>query len=256
MNDMSYTVSQLAKLSGVSIRLLHWYDDIGLLKPAYHGSNGYRYYEKEQVLMLQQILFYRELGIGLKKIGYILKGSDFDKIASLKLHKQALQKSMQETVELINTIDKTITHLQEDIQMNPKELFAGFSHEKQAQFEQELIDRFGEEAARSIEESKEKGAQMSQADWEGAQEEFIQICQGLKQEIEAGQKAHFPASQALIKRHYLWLKQYWTPNQETYIQHGNLICDSQLREPYEKFHKDLPEFVREGILYFAENELE
>lgn len=65
---MAYTVKELAQISGVSVRTLHWYDEVGLLKPAYHGSNGYRYYEEEQLLILQQILFFRGLGFELKQI--------------------------------------------------------------------------------------------------------------------------------------------------------------------------------------------
>ena len=62
---MSYTVNKLAKLSGVSVRALHFYDEIGLLKPAFYGENNYRYYEEEQLLLLQQILFFREMGFSL-----------------------------------------------------------------------------------------------------------------------------------------------------------------------------------------------
>ena len=76
---MDYTVKELAQISGISIRPLHWYDEVGLLKPAYHGSNGYRYYEEEQLLILQQILFFRELGFELKKIRKVLGRGDFDK---------------------------------------------------------------------------------------------------------------------------------------------------------------------------------
>ena len=63
---MAYTVKQVAAMSGVSVRTLHFYDETGLLKPAYHGANGYRFYEEPQLLMLQQILFYRELGFELQ----------------------------------------------------------------------------------------------------------------------------------------------------------------------------------------------
>ncbi len=65
---MSYTVKKLSKLSGISIRTLRFYDRIGLLRPAFYGENNYRYYEEEQILMLQQILFYRELGFPLSDI--------------------------------------------------------------------------------------------------------------------------------------------------------------------------------------------
>src|SRR6185436_17829254 len=65
---MAYTVKQVAAMSGVSVRALHFYDETGLLKPAYLGANGYRFYEEPQLLTLQQILFYRELGFELKQI--------------------------------------------------------------------------------------------------------------------------------------------------------------------------------------------
>ena len=67
MESMAYTVRQVAGLSGVSARTLHFYDEVALLKPAYVSASGYRYYEEPQLLMLQQILFYRELGLELKK---------------------------------------------------------------------------------------------------------------------------------------------------------------------------------------------
>lgn len=93
---MAYTVTKLAKISGVSVRTLHWYDRVGLLKPAYHGANGYRFYEEEQLLALQQILFFRELGFELKQIEKILKRSDFDRAKALSSHRQVLQKKRGE----------------------------------------------------------------------------------------------------------------------------------------------------------------
>ena len=107
---MAYTVAKLAQLSGISVRTLHWYDEIGLLKPAYHGSNGYRYYEEEQLLTLQQILFFRELGFELKQIQKILGRTDFDQIVALRSHRQVLQKNLERTQKLIKTIDKTSKH--------------------------------------------------------------------------------------------------------------------------------------------------
>jgi DNA-binding transcriptional MerR regulator len=69
---MAFTVKQVAGMSGVSVRTLHFYDETGLLKPASHGANGYRFYEEPQLLTLQQILFYRELGLELKQIKAVL----------------------------------------------------------------------------------------------------------------------------------------------------------------------------------------
>ena len=114
-------------MSGASVRTLHFYDETGLLKPAYLGANGYRYYEEPQLLTLQQILFYRELGLELKQIQKILGRADFEKVAALQSHRKVLQKNLTRTGRLIETIDKTIQHLKGKKKMKSKEMFAGFS---------------------------------------------------------------------------------------------------------------------------------
>lgn len=125
---MPYTVKKLAELSGISVRALRFYDTIGLLKPAYYGDNNYRYYEEEQVLMLQQILFYRELNFSLNNIQSIINSDDFNKIDALLSHKQILTQDLHRTKKLLKTIDQTIAHLSGKITMDDEELFAGFAH--------------------------------------------------------------------------------------------------------------------------------
>ncbi len=124
---MAYTVKQLAVMSGVSVRTLHFYDEMALLKPAYIKANGYRIYEEPQLLMLQQILFYRELGFELKRINEILSQRKFKKIAALKSHRQVLEENVTRTRTLIETIDKTLSHLKGVKKMKSEELFTGFS---------------------------------------------------------------------------------------------------------------------------------
>lgn len=124
---MAYTVKQVARMSGVSVRTLHFYDETGLLKPAYVGANGYRFYEEPQLLSLQQILFYRELGFELKQIQQILGRADFEKIAALQSHRKVLQKNLARTRQLIETIDKTVQHLKGRKKMKSQEMFVGFS---------------------------------------------------------------------------------------------------------------------------------
>lgn len=125
---VSYTVKKLAILSGISIRTLRFYDAIGLLKPAYYGDNNYRYYEEEQILMLQQILFYRELGFPLNDIQKIISSNDFNKIDALISHKQTLAQNLERTKKLIQTIEQTISYLRGTITMRDIELFVGFAH--------------------------------------------------------------------------------------------------------------------------------
>ena len=124
---MAYTVKQVARMSGVSVRTLHFYDETGLLKPAYVGANGYRFYEEPQLLTLQQILFYRELEFELKQIRQILGRADFEKVRALQSHRKVLQKKLAGTRRLIETIDKTIEHLKGRKKMKIQEMFVGFS---------------------------------------------------------------------------------------------------------------------------------
>lgn len=125
---MSYTVKEVAKMSRVSVRTLHFYDETGLLKPAFYGDNGYRFYEEPQLLLLQQILFYRELGFELKRIKQVLGRAKFEKVAALKSHRKVLEKDVVRMRTLIETIDKTIGHLKGTKKMTSnEELFTGFS---------------------------------------------------------------------------------------------------------------------------------
>ncbi len=252
---MAYTVKKLAGISGVSVRTLHYYDEVGLLKPAYYGSNGYRFYEEEQLLTLQQILFFRELRFELNQIRKILGRSDFDKIAALTSHRQVLQKDLRRIRKLIQTIDKTIEHLQGTKKMKDQEMYSGFSPEEQAGHEKYLIDRYGDCMKESIAESQRKIKHWTKANWEASGKEFDSICQELARMIPAHIEAGSSQVQTVIRRHFQWLKQFWTPNRVSYAGHSQLILDSDLRKAYEKYHPQLPEFVAEGIKLFAEREL-
>jgi DNA-binding transcriptional MerR regulator len=122
-----YTVKRVARISGVSVRTLHFYDEVGLLKPAYQAPNGYRFYEEPQLLTLQQILFYRELGFELKQIRDILGRPDFAKAAALMAHREVLEETLARTRMLLTTIDKTTEHLKGGKKMTDEEMFAGLS---------------------------------------------------------------------------------------------------------------------------------
>lgn len=123
----AYTVKQVARISGVSVRTLHFYDEVGLLKPAYQAPNGYRFYEEPQLLTLQQILFYRELGFELKQIKDILRRPDFEKVAALMSHREVLEETLARTRTLLSTLDKTAEHLKGGKKMTNEEMFVGFT---------------------------------------------------------------------------------------------------------------------------------
>lgn len=252
---MAYTVKKLAAMSGVSVRTLHFYDGAGLLKPAYVGANGYRFYEEPQLLTLQQILFYRDLGFELKQIKRILGRSDFDKVAALESHRKVLRKNLARTRKLIVTIDKTIEHLKGTKKMKSQEMFAGFDPKQQAKHEQYLIDRFGEGMKEGIAQSKQKVKNWTKANWEKSGAAFVDICKDLVTLRDRQLPSDSREVQAVIRRHYEWLKQFWTPTRESYAGHSQLIVDSDLRKAYEDHHPQLPEFMAAAMKVFAEREL-
>jgi MerR family transcriptional regulator, thiopeptide resistance regulator len=252
---MAFTVKKLAAMSGVSVRTLHFYDETGLLKPAYHGVNGYRYYEEPQLLKLQQILFYRELGFELKQIKRVLARRDFDKVAALESHRKVLRQNLAHTRKLIQTIDKTIAHLKGTKTMKSQELFVGFNPEQQAKHEQYLVDRYGEGMKENITQSKARVKHWTKADWGNSGAAFAEICKDLVTVMDRKLAADSAPAQEIIRRHYQWLKQFWTPTRESYAGHSGLIVDSDLRRAYEAYHPQLPEFTAAGIKAFAEKEL-
>jgi DNA-binding transcriptional MerR regulator len=124
---MAYTVKQVAAMSGVSVRTLHFYDEAELLKPAHTGANGYRYYEQPQLLTLQQILFYRELGFELREIRQLIGRPDFQRLTALLSHREAMEERLARTRRLLETIDHTIDHLEGRTNMTGEQIFAGFT---------------------------------------------------------------------------------------------------------------------------------
>src|SRR5215475_11758950 len=133
MKDL--TVKQLAAISGITVRTLHHYDEIGLLKPASVGANGYRYYGREELLRLQQILFHRELGFSLEEIGRVLDAGGFDRVAALKAHRAKLTADIARHRRLLKTIDQTLAALQGAAKMDENAIYKGFDPEKQAGYE-------------------------------------------------------------------------------------------------------------------------
>jgi DNA-binding transcriptional MerR regulator len=126
-----YSVNQLAKMAGVSVRTLHHYDRFGLLKPSVRTEARYRLYGKDELIRLQQILFYKELDFSLADIRRILNDPNFDRVTALESHRHALERRRDKLTTLLGTIDKTILELKgEQIMMTDEELYEGFSKQQ------------------------------------------------------------------------------------------------------------------------------
>ena len=207
MSDL--TVKQLAMLSGVTVRTLHHYDEIGLLKPAHVGDNGYRYYGRAEALRLQRILFHRELGVPLAEIGGLLEMEEGDQIGVLLRHREKLSAERDRFAELIATIDRTVRQLKGEDEMSNAELYKGFSAEKQADYEAWLIERYGEPMREDIEQSRKVYDATSESDRAALMSELQTLETALADAMRNGVGPEAAALTGLLSRHRSWVATMW-----------------------------------------------
>ena len=234
------TVKQLAAISGVTVRTLHHYDGIGLLKPAYVGENGYRYYERSQLLRLQQILFHREFGVPLNEIADLLEMEDADQVGVLMRHRERLEAEAKRYAELIRTIDRTIAGITGETEMKNVDLYQGFSAEKQAEYEAWLIERYGERMKADIVRSRKAMAKMSETEQKAAMQELHDVEQALAEGLRRGVDPAAYAVDSLIRRHRAWVASAWdrecTPEAysglaDLYLSHPDFVKRYETIEP-------------------------
>jgi len=245
---MSYTVKQLANLAGVTNRTLHYYDEIGLLHPAVFGENGYRYYEEEAVLRLQQILFFRELDFSLDQIKTILDRPDFDLLQALEGHKRALLERVERLTCLIDTVDKTILHFQGKIEMNKKDFYKGFDEEKQKQYEQQVRERWGDA---SVAESSKRWNFYTPERKNDILAEGHEITMGVVANMEKGHDS--PEVQYWIDRWYKSINtHFYTCSLEVFeaLGHG-YTQEPEFTAFYEKIHPGLAAFMEKAMTHYC-----
>lgn len=249
---MRYTVKKLAKISGVSVRTLHWYDKIGLLKPADYLANGYRYYEEEQLLVLQQILFFRELGFKLNDIQKMLASNDFDKVKALYAHQSTLEETVNRTNTLIHTIKKTILHLRGEKTMIDKELYAGFDIAKQKEYEAYLVKYHGTVAEDLIHESKKRTMKWGVKEWDEVKNEGNEIYKALADCIDKELSPRSDEVQALIRQHYQMTERFYNVSKDVYMGLAQLYCEHPgFRKFFDAHHPRLVEFIAEAMRVYA-----
>ena len=249
---MSYTVKKLAKLSGVSSRTLRFYDEIGLLKPGYYGENNYRYYEEEQLLMLQQILFFRELGFSLGDIQRIITSDDFDRLQALESHNNILKQDLERRQNLLKTVEKTIAYLRGEIKMKNEELYYGFDSAKQKQYETELVTK-GVVKQEEMDQYRKNAETFTKEDKAKFIQEGKDINEAVIAAIKKGLEPSSKEVQALIKRHHRWVG--WNPSKEKYIGLSELYQTPEFKKFYDGHHPELLEFIVKAMKVFAETEL-
>ncbi len=203
------TVKQVSRISGVSVRALHHYDEIGLLKPASVGRNGYRYYGRDELLRLQQILLHRELDIPLGEIRAILDDPGFDQLEALRQQRDKLAAEAKRYAELVRTIDRTIADLNGESAMENADLYKGISPEKQAEYEKWLIEKYGGDMPERIAVSRKKYDSLSDDEKQALGTQLQEVEQAWVQAMKNGVPADSPTLDGLMHRFRDWVAFMW-----------------------------------------------
>jgi DNA-binding transcriptional MerR regulator len=246
---MEYTVQKLAGLAGVSTRTLRYYDEIGILKPASINSSGYRIYGQTEVDRIQQILFYRELGISLETIKEIVTAPSFNGAAALRDHREKLLEKKEQLEMLIANVDKTIAVTEGRMKMSNKEKFEGFKKkmidENEEKYGKEIREKYGNE---TINKSNAKLQNMTQAQYEEVTKLAEQVTVTLAEAYKTGDPAGDLAQKA-ADLHKQWLCYYW--NEYSNEAHAGLaqmyVDDERFTAYYDKEQPGTAEFLRDAI---------
>ena len=253
MRALEYTINKLGKLAGVSTRTLRYYDGIGLLKPERINSSGYRIYGPKQTERLQQIMFYRELGVELGRIGEILNAPGFEKQKALKGHLEELKARKARLDALIANVEKTISAEKGEFAMTDKERFEGFKksrlEENEKKYGAEIREKYGEE---TVGKSNAKFMNMTKEQYDEMERLSAELNETLKAALIKGDPASELAQKA-CGLHKRWLMCTW--DSYTKEAHKGLaqmyVADERFKAYYDNIAPGCAEFLRDAIMIYC-----
>src|SRR5215217_4550022 len=248
----SYSVGRLADLSGVTIRTLHHYDEIGLLSPGGRSDAGYRVYEGSDLERLQRILFYRELGFTLKEISTIIDDPGTDAMGHLRRQRGLLVERIARFNAMVDAIDYEMEARTMDINLEPEERFEVFGDFRPEDHAEEAERRWGE--SDSYKESNRRVSRYTKEDWQRLKAEGEEIEARLAAAFEAGLSPDSEEAMAGAEAHREHISRWFY--ECTYEIHRGLaemyVSDERFRSHYDKRVPGLAAFVRDAVLANAE----
>ena len=246
---MSWNVSEVARRTHLTVRTLHHYDRIGLVKPSHRTAAGYRVYAAADLLRLQQVLFFRELGFELAQVRRIMNARSFEQRQALQAQRALLTEKAARVQRMIAAIDGTLGALTrgETPALDAKEfeMFADFDPK---QYEEEARQKWGQTDA--FKESKRRTDAYTPADWARIKAEAAQVNAELAACMERGMAADSPEAMALAERHRMHIDRWYYPCS---FKHHRGLGDMYLNDPrfakgYEKVRKGLTQYLRDAIV--------
>ncbi|HLR42953.1 MAG TPA: MerR family transcriptional regulator [Pseudogracilibacillus sp.] len=243
-------VKEVAELTGVSVRTLHHYDQIGLLSPDTTTDAGYRIYSAENIDMLQQILFFKALGFSLAKIKNIMHDRDFNRLDALQLQKEMLLEKRAQVNQMISMIEQTIQHEKGVIHMSQKDKFTGFTFGEN-KYEAEARKRWGNEA---IDATKQTINKMSKDDKKANEAKMNDIFRSLANLLE--QAPHDEQVQTLIQTWHQFLNNTtgYHYSLDAFQGLGQMyVADERFTKNIDQFGDGLAQFMSDAIAVYVKN---
>jgi DNA-binding transcriptional MerR regulator len=258
--DTNYAVKQVAKLAGVSVRTLHLYDEIGLLKPCVRTSSGYRRYGEKELLRLQQIMFYRELDMPLKEIALVLDAPDFDLVTALEEHKKLLTLKRDRLNTLLQTVNKTVINLKNKKMEHYEQLYEGMPKDYAKAIRQEAVDKWGEDI---IVKQEKALIAMPKQRLEQLKRDQKDIKTQLWFKFLAAERPESNIVQQEIERHYNNIRGFWGLSKADKLGAGKYkgLADLYVTDERYMAHNGKPDplfatFVRNAMVCFADTRLD
>ncbi|WP_431896853.1 MerR family transcriptional regulator [Nonomuraea sp. bgisy101] len=206
---MSFSVGQVARLAGVTVRTLHHYDELGLLSPSERSGAGYRRYAEADLERLQQVLFYRELGFGLEEIAAILDDPASDEMTHLRRQHELLTLRIGRLRDMVAAVEIAMEARSRNIALTPEERFEVFGDFRPEEHEAEAERRWG--GGEEYAESRRRVAAYTKADWLQLQAEGAGIVADLVAAMKAGLPADAEQVMDLAERHRGYISRWFYP---------------------------------------------
>ena len=251
-----YKIKEVSELAGISVRTLHYYDQIGLLAPAHIEENGYRLYDEDNLVRLHQILFFKEMDLPLGSIKNILDDPEFNQLDALINHKKVLIEKKKRLERIIQSIEQTAQAVKGGRGMSKKDMFEPFDMSKieaqQKQYGKEVKEKYaGTDAYR---QSQQRTSTYQADDWQAIERERQQIYQALANLMDRD-----PADSEVQKMIHEWrmhiTNHFYDCTPEMFKGLAEMyIADQRFKENIDQTKPGLAQYMHDAIKIYCINE--
>lgn len=242
-----YTVGQVAELANVTIRTLHHYDAIGLLRPSRRSDTGYRLYDDRDLERLQTVLFYRELGFELDEIGRLMAAPDFDRGDALREQRKLLEAERHRVSHMLRAIDDAIEANERGTTMTTDAMFEVFG-EHQREYQRQAEERWG--ATDAWQQSRRRTSEYTKQDWEELKAESEAIMTRIAEVFRSGAAPDSDAAMDAVDAHREQIdRRFYDCSPEMQVMLGEMyVADPRFTATYEELEAGLAVWVRDAIV--------